>query len=115
MTQGTSLFSDLHCVIYAVFPDIKTAETIAVELVEEGLAACANVFQEHTAIYMWAGKRERSAEVAVIFKTTHEAVPRLMQEIKSRHPYETPAILSWPIAHCDPGYAQWISDTVKLK
>lgn len=113
MTQGTSLFFDLPCVVYAVFPDKNTAEALASKLVDQGLAACANVFQEHTAIYVWAGKLERSAEVAVLFKTTPAAVPRLIEEIKSQHPYETPAILSWQIAHCDPSYAKWISESVK--
>ena len=114
MTQGTALFSDLHSVVYTVFPDKKTAEAVATEIIDQQLAACANIFQEHTAIYLWEGKRERANEVAVLFKTTTTAVSNLIGEIKSRHPYETPAILSWSIANCDPDYAKWISESVRL-
>jgi periplasmic divalent cation tolerance protein len=113
MTQDPALNSDLHCIVYSVFPDKTTAEKIAMEIIDKGLAACANVFQGHQAIYIWAGKQEKAAEVAVLFKTTKTASELVMKEIKLRHPYETPAILSWPITGIDPKYSKWISETVK--
>ena len=41
----------------------------AAPLVDQGLAACVNIFPGMTAIYVWEGKRQRESETAMIIKT----------------------------------------------
>lgn len=113
MSIPTALAAENNCIVYAVFPDRKSAEELSTEFVSMRLAACANVFAPHTAIYSWQGKIEQAQEVAVIFKTTASAAPKLMHEIKSRHSYENPAILSWNLQACSPEYANWVRSAVK--
>lgn len=94
--------------VYAVFADAAEAERIARAVVEERLAACANILGPCRSIYRWQGKIEEAAEVPAIFKTTESGAPRLVARIAALHSYEVPAIVVWPAEGAWPPYADWI-------
>jgi len=95
--------------VYAVFADAGEAERIARAVVEEKLAACANILGPCRSIYRWQGKVEEADEVAAIFKTAEAAAPRLVDRIAALHSYEIPAITVWPIAGAPATYAAWVT------
>jgi periplasmic divalent cation tolerance protein len=95
--------------VYAVFADAAEAERIARAVVEERLAACANILGACRSIYRWQGKVEEAGEVAAIFKTSEAAAPRLVARIAALHSYEVPAIAVWPIADAPEAYAVWVT------
>jgi len=95
-------------IVYALFPDAESANRVVRQCVHDGLAACANLLAPCTSIYEWEGEITESAEHPVIFKTTSARVDALMEQIKIMHPYEVPAILSWPIVRTPHEYAKWI-------
>lgn len=45
----------------------------------------------------WEGKVERDQELLLIIKTKSELVPVVANEIKAKHPYEVPEVISLPI------------------
>lgn len=94
--------------VYAVFADAAEAKRIARAVVDERLAACANVLGPCHSIYRWQGKVEEADEVPAIFKTTAEAAPKLVARIAALHSYEVPAIAVWSIEDALPAYAQWV-------
>jgi periplasmic divalent cation tolerance protein len=98
--------------VYAVFADAGEAERIACTVVEERLAACANILGHCRSIYRWQGKIEQANEVAAIFKTAEAAAPRLVARIAALHSYEVPAIAVWPIADALADYAAWVTEEV---
>jgi periplasmic divalent cation tolerance protein len=98
--------------VYAVFADAEEAERIAGQVVEERLAACANLFGPVGSIYRWRGKVERAEEVAAIFKTTEVLAEALITRIAGLHSYEVPCIVSWPIERVLGSYATWVEDSV---
>ena len=55
--------------VYATFGSDEEARRIARTLVEERLAACANILAPCHSIYRWQGKIEEAAEVPALFKT----------------------------------------------
>ena len=71
--------------VYAVFADRDEAERIAATLVEEQLAACANILGPCRSIYRWQGRVERAAEVPALLKTTAAAGPALLARIAELH------------------------------
>jgi len=75
-------------------PDRQTAETIARDLVEARLVACANLLPGMVSVYAWQGLVEQSEEVAVLFKTTAEKIPAIKDALARAHPYETPCLLA---------------------
>lgn len=84
--------------IYATAPDVETAARIAEALIEARAAACVNIIPGVRSIYRWKGEIERAGEVALIAKTTAAASERALAVIRAAHPYETPAISTFPAA-----------------
>jgi periplasmic divalent cation tolerance protein len=94
--------------VYATFPDGEEAARIARILVEERLAACANILGPCRSIYRWEGKIEESGEVAALFKTRADSADRLIARLAELHSYEVPAAVVWPIANALPAYGAWV-------
>ena len=82
--------------VYAVFADAAEADRIARQLVEERLAACANILGACRSIYRWQGKVEQADEVAALFKTTSGQASQLIRRLAELHSYDTPAAVAWP-------------------
>jgi periplasmic divalent cation tolerance protein len=95
--------------VYATFPDAAEAERIARLMVEERLAACANILGSCRSIYRWEGRIEEADETVALFKARAEDSQTLIARIAQLHPYEVPAAMVWPIAHALPAYAQWVA------
>jgi len=83
-------------------------------IVEERLAACANIIPSIRSIYTWKGNVEDEEEAMMFFKTTDAAVGRLSDRIRALHPYEVPEIISFEIkdAEGNPDYLAWIHASV---
>lgn len=94
--------------VYAVFADAGEAERIARTVVEERLAACANILGPCRSIYHWQGAVEEADEVAAIFKARADKAGALTARIAALHSYEVPAIAVWPIDSAWPAYAAWV-------
>jgi len=95
--------------VHSTFADRESARRIATQLVEERLAACANLLPGVESIYRWQGALETAAEVAVVFKTTTERYPALESRLRTLHPYEVPEIVAVPLAHGSASYLGWIA------
>jgi len=98
--------------VHSSFPDAEIARQIALTLVEEQLAACANLVPGAESIYWWKGVIETSAEVLVLFKTTPDLYSKLEERLKELHPYELPEILVTTPTSGLPAYLQWIAESV---
>lgn len=94
--------------VYTTFPNNDTAQEIAENVVEKGLAACANIFQPHQSIYKWEGSVQRESEITLIFKTTDERYDALEAFIVSKHPYDTPCVVALPIEKGFAPFLEWI-------
>ena len=99
--------------VYDTFGSDEDARRIARTLVEEGLAACANVLGPCHSIYRWQGRIEEAGEVPAVFKTAEAAAPALLARIAELHPYDVPAAVVWPIADALESYRSWIADEVR--
>lgn len=98
--------------IYMTAKDKSEALGIARVLVEERLAACANVFNALTSLYWWQGAVQEETEVGLIAKTTEDLVERVIARVREIHSYSCPSIVAWPIHTGNPEYLNWISGEV---
>jgi len=94
----------------STFPDAETANRIAQTLVEEKLAACANLIPAVHSIYRWKEKIEAASEVMVFFKTTQDRLEAFDEKLRSLHPYEVPELLSVKIDGGSRDYLRWVID-----
>ena len=94
--------------VYATFPTEEEAVRIARILVEERLAACANILGACHSIYRWQGEIEESAEVAILLKTRAGRAEALIARLAELHSYDVPAAMVWPIAYALGAYAEWV-------
>jgi periplasmic divalent cation tolerance protein len=94
--------------VYATFPSEEEAMRIARLLVEERLAACANILGPCRSIYRWQGKVEDAREVAALFKTGTDGADALIARLAELHSYDLPAAMAWPIEAAHPPYEKWV-------
>ena len=94
--------------VYATFGSDEEARRICRTVVEEGLAACANILAPCHSIYRWQGRIEEAAEHAALLKTSSAAAPKLLARIEALHSYDVPAAVAWPIGEALHSYRDWV-------
>jgi periplasmic divalent cation tolerance protein len=94
--------------VYVTAATRPQAEALGQALVEERLAACANVLGSVTSIYRWEGEVRKDEEAAVLLKTRAALLPRVEARIRALHAYELPCIVAWPIVGGSAAYLAWI-------
>lgn len=98
---------------YVPIPNEDTGRTIAKELLEKKLIACANIFPAHTAIYRWDGKINQEKEQVTIFKTCLDKKDQVMTEIKRLHPYDCPCVLVIEPDDCNREFLDWVNEQTR--
>lgn len=94
--------------VYITASSREEALMLARRLVEERLAACANVLGEITSVYWWEGRLQEDGEVAVIAKTRADLVPAVIARVKELHSYSCPCVVALPITEGNPAFLEWI-------
>jgi periplasmic divalent cation tolerance protein len=92
--------------------DRAAAERLAQTLVEERLAACAQVSGPVTSTYRWKQDVTTATEWYCHLKTTKECFPALRERIIALHPAEVPEIIALSVFGGHAEYLQWVEDEV---
>lgn len=90
------------------FPDIESAQASINTVLDEGLAACANILPGLRTHFVWQGKKEEAEEVGVLFKTDMALIEALSARVCQLHPYDQPAFLGWRCDHASLATALWL-------
>lgn len=96
------------CLVYITASDMEEAAAIGRILVEERLAACANVHPPIRSIYRWEGAVAEDEEAVLIVKTRADLVDRLTQRVLERHSYDCPCIVALPVNGGNSAFLEWI-------
>ncbi len=86
----------------------EEAAAIGRTLIEERLAACANIVPRIRSIYRWKGKIYDEQELLIIIKTRTSLFEAVQKRVKELHSYEVPEIISFPVALGLPQYLEWV-------
>jgi periplasmic divalent cation tolerance protein len=95
--------------IYVTAPSGRAAEKIGLKVVEEGLAACANVLGPMRSVFRWQGKIERAREAVLILKTRKSRVSGLTKRIRALHSYSVPCVVALPIVGGNEDFLSWVA------
>jgi periplasmic divalent cation tolerance protein len=99
--------------VYVTASSRDEALKIARMVVEERLAACANVFQPITSVYWWEGKVQEEGETSFLLKTRTELVEALTQRVRALHSYTCPCVVALPVAAGNPAFLSWIDNETR--
>ncbi len=91
----------------------KEAARLARTLVEERLAACANLIPAVQSIYHWEGQIETGTETLLLLKTVSELVPALQARLHELHTYQTPEFLVLDVESGSNGYLDWLASSLR--
>ena len=103
------------CQVMTTVDARPAADALALGVVEQKLAACAQVSGPITSTYWWQGVVETAQEWQVIFKTTTSRYPALAEYILSNHSYDVPEVLCLPVVDGDPAYLRWIDEQTVIE
>lgn len=100
-------------VLLSTLPNPETAAEVARRLVEERLAACANLVPAVRSIYRWRGAVQDDTETLAIIKTTRGRAEALRARLVELHPYEVPEVLALPAVAGHAPYLAWVRAEVE--
>ncbi|CAO3446207.1 Periplasmic divalent cation tolerance protein CutA [Azospirillum argentinense] len=86
------------------------ARRIGRALVEERLAACANIFDGMTSIYRWQDAIEEATETVLIAKTRADLFDRLAARVRELHSYDVPCVVELRVGRGNLAYLDWLRD-----
>ena len=87
-------------------------QPLALQLVEQGVAACVNVIPQIHSVYRWKGKIENDSEQLLLIKTVEERLPDLRATLFAMHPYEVPEFMVIHIDDLSEAYRSWLLSAV---
>ena len=85
----------------------EEADRLARALVEQRLAACAQI-SAIDSCYVWEGAVRQEPEFRVLFKVATSAYDAAEEAILALHSYDLPAIHAIPIERAHAPYADWV-------
>lgn len=95
--------------VYVTAADAVEAQRIGCAVVEERLAACANVISGMISVYWWQGEVQEGDEALLILKTTAERLDLLTARVRELHSYDCPCIEALPVVGGYQGFLDWVA------
>ena len=99
-----------YLVVLVTVADAAAGVALGRALVEEELAACAQVMPGGTAIFRWQGEIHADPQTQLLIKTRRGVWPALQSRILALHDDEVPEILALPVADGLPAYLGWLDE-----
>ncbi len=108
MQQAAPSATATHCMVYVTASSKDEALQIGRTLVEERLAACANILDGMHSIYRWQGKVEEAGETVLLLKTRKQLAEKAIARIAELHSYDVPCAVVYDMADGLKPYLEWI-------
>ena len=102
---------DEFVVVLVTAGSAEEAAKIGRALVDERLAACANVLGPIRSIYRWQGAVEDATEHLLLLKARAADLAALEAEVRARHSYDVPEVLALPIRGGSAAYLAWLAES----
>ena len=100
-----------YIVVLVTASNEDEAARIGQALVEEKLAACANIIPQVRSIYRWEGKVQDDPEALMLIKTRAQHFDKLEARVRELHSYDVPEVIAIEITSGSKPYLQWLSES----
>jgi len=105
--------SEALLLVVSTWPSAELARSASRIIIEERLAACANIVPNVESIYRWEGRIETGSELLVFMKTTAARYPALERRIQELHPFAVPEILGFGAETGLLAYCDWVRESCR--
>ncbi len=96
--------------VYVTAADAVEASRIGGAVVQERLAACANLLAGMRSIYRWQGQIAEDEEAVLLLKTREALLEPLIARVTALHSYDCPCVVAWPLHAGNPAFLHWIAE-----
>ena len=100
-------------VVFITASSTDEAALIGKALVDEHLAACANLVPEVRSLFFWDNKTQDERESLLMVKSRLPLLETLTARVKSLHSYSVPEVIALPIVGGSADYLAWLNETTK--
>lgn len=97
-------------VVLVTASSAEEAVHIASALVEEHLAACANVVGPIRSIYRWKEAVEDAEEQLLVIKARASDFAAIEARVRELHSYELPEVIALPLRTGSAPYLEWLAE-----
>ncbi len=94
--------------VSTTFERQEHAEELARILLQNRLAACAQVHGPVKSMYWWKDEIAESVEFVLTVKTFNVLYPEVEKTVLNEHPYDVPEIIAEPLARVSASYLIWM-------
>lgn len=94
--------------LYVTAPSGDEAGRIGAALVEERLAACANILEGMRSVYWWEGAVQEEREAVLILKTTADKLAAAIERVQALHSYDVPCVVALPVEAGNAAFLDWV-------
>ncbi len=101
-----------HCIALVTAPDLKTARSLANQVLAAKLAACVNLVPKIESHYWWQGKLEQGNETLLVPEAPRRNLPELGRKLVGLRPYATPEFVVGGLEAGNRRYLDWLSASV---
>lgn len=103
----------LYVVVIVITSSQEEAEKIGKILVEEKLAASANIIPSIKSFFFWKGKFYDAPESIVLLNTRKDLLEKIRVRAQELHRYEIPEIIALPIISGSSEFFNWIQENTR--
>ncbi|WP_353288046.1 divalent-cation tolerance protein CutA [Wolbachia endosymbiont (group B) of Gerris lacustris] len=100
--------------VYITFSNLKEAQAISEELLNEKLIVCVNIFSEVDSLYLWEGKINSNCEVVAIMKSRNDQADKIVEKIEAMHSYDQPTVVIIPIGKANKSFTNWVNNVIDI-
>lgn len=111
-TNGDPPETDRVLVVLVTGPDAEMLVELGRTVVEERLAACANVLDGIASVFRWEGEVKEEGEALALLKTTTARAEELRRRVLELHPYDVPEFLALAVDVGSRSYTEWVASSV---
>lgn len=97
-----------YCLVYVTVPNVEEGARIGRALVQERLAACANLLPAVRSFFWWEGSVQDEGEALLLCKTRQALLTRLTDRVRELHSYTVPCITAVALSDGNPEFLRWI-------
>ncbi|CAI5667360.1 protein CutA homolog isoform X1 [Oreochromis niloticus] len=93
-------------------PNEQTAKHVGRAIMERRLAASVNILSKTSTMFYWKGEIQDANEILMLVKTKTSRIQKVVDYVRSIHPYGNPEVLSLAVDDGSLAYMKWMDEAI---